>query len=502
MEQSIEPENKIQKEPSPFATGKEWFLLGALIVWGYLFVRWSPVPYLGISLTLFTLSGAAISLWYLRMAGKKPSRASYLYLGALFLLSLSFGLFQNSVIRAPLFLLLPPLFTCWLVHAANAHPLDGMDVRDSISLWTLKPFTQVREKAAVFSVKEKSRKQAAYIGLGVALTIPVFAIAMALLMEADTVFSDLMNTFANLFSADIGTILMQLSLGCLIAIYLFSLLLSAVQGKRKSGATPLPQANATVLSIMIGALCVLYSLFVAVQAMSVLGVFQQQPQSAFSYSKYARDGFFELCAVTVLNLAVFSAAQIFRKEKSKALRILLSALGGLTLALIVTAIGRMALYMSHHGLTLLRVQTMWFMVSLFLAFGMLIALQWKNFNGFRSIAVLATVSVLLASYANIGGLVAKVNVDRYLAGNLNPMDMGQYYDFPYEAMPEMLRLYQTTENETVQREAEEFFRYYSVHSDPNPMHKSVQRMTAEARLKEFCENNQPKFIKDWYEPYR
>lgn len=54
----------------------------------------------------------------------------------------------------------------------------------------------------------------------------------------------------------------------------------------------------------------------------------------------------------------------------------------------------------------------------------------------------------------------------------------------------------------MQREAGKFFRYYCAYSDSNPKHKSVQRLTAEAQLKEFCENNRPKFIKDWYEPYR
>lgn len=473
------------------STGKEWFFLAALLLWGYLFVLWLPLPYLGIRVTLFVFSAVAVSYAYLRVCGKTPVKASYLSLGVLALLALSFSLFENSGMKPLLFLLLFGLFAEWLLHAAQARPLDGRDVGDSLSLLLIHPFSHLQDKVAAFSIKKHSHSQAKSVLLGALVTLPVLAVASALLVASDENFSRIVQSVAGSLFDGFGATFVRLVLACIIGSYLLSMLISAASlVERKAPAAP-AQANATIMSMLIGALCALYAAFVAVQGMSVAGVLSQQVRGASFYSAYARDGFFELCAVTVLNFAVFLVAHIFRKDITKSMRILLTTLGGFTQALIVIAIVKMSLYMNHYGLTLLRVQTLWFMVSLFLTFAVLIALQWKKFDGFKCVAMLATVSILAISYTNIGGLVARVNVDRYLSGSLTHLSIDQYGQFPYEAAPHLIRGYQGINDPEEKLRIAYFLTDINEREDVGALNESVQQILARAELKAFCEEQFP-----------
>ncbi len=476
-----------QKEAHPkgwVSTHQDWFFLAALILWAYAFVLLLPIEFMGISLTLFALTGIAIAYLYLRLAGKTPSKGSYLYLGALVMLAVSFALMENNV-KPLLFLALPCFLGCWLLHAAQSRPLDGSEIQDGIALFVLRPFQNLGEKGKSFAIQKNSKSQLKYIAMGILVTLPVLAIAAALLMEADKTFANLLGNLGGTVFDQFGATMLRLVVACGMALYLLSLLMSAAHPKEKSAIKPFPQMNGTVVAILAGALCALYAAFVMVQILSVSGVYQAGQRSAAFYSEYARDGFFELCLVSLLNLAVFVGAQLFHTEKTKAMRVLLSALGVLTQALIITAIAKMGMYMTHYGLTLLRVQTIWFMATLFLVFGVLIALQWKKFEGFKSIVVLVAVSVLAASYANIGGLVAKGNVDRYLAGAPSHFDVDQYREFPFAAAPHLIQLRQETADGAARANVDDFLMELTQQPKPAWYDQSVQQLMARQEIEAF-----------------
>ena len=88
-----------------------------------------------------------------------------------------------------------------------------------------------------------------------------------------------------------------------------------------------------------------------------------------TYAEYARHGFFELCAVTAINLAVIFAAKLLSQEgRGKLLRIEVILLSVFTLALTVIDLSKMVLYIQSYGLTRLRIYTSIFMVFLFIVF--------------------------------------------------------------------------------------------------------------------------------------
>ena len=84
----------------------------------------------------------------------------------------------------------------------------------------------------------------------------------------------------------------------------------------------------------------------------------------FTYSQYARQGFFELCDI------------------------LLSVL---TFLIITTAISKMMLYIDAYGLTNKRILTMVFMIWMLIVFGMMIVWQYKVFPIVRISAMVGAV---------------------------------------------------------------------------------------------------------------
>jgi hypothetical protein len=112
-------------------------------------------------------------------------------------------------------------------------------------------------------------------------------------------------------------------------------------------------------SLPIGLLVGLFTLFVGVQFATLFGSDEHVLQTTgLTYAEYARGGFWQLLAVTVLALGVVLLASRFAPAPSAADRAwkrgLLGALTGLTLVIVASALSRMWLYQEAYGFTTLR----------------------------------------------------------------------------------------------------------------------------------------------------
>ena len=475
----------------PQGSWKEWVLFTLLLLWGYLFASYPPLVSLGIQVTLLELSAMALLLLYLWRTGN--IKISWLWLGIVGLSSLSFSLFENSLINGPLFLLQFPLFSLCLLSTSSPRPLDPSALWNGVALLIASPFSKLGRKWTALFSRETKQRNGKNILMGIVVTLPVLAVATVLLMGADERFADILARLMSHVTDNLASSLVKGVIAAILAAYLFSMLLSAAYDQRM----PAPQIQArphpTTPGILVGSLCFLYIAFLAIQAQAISQMWSGTVQEASYYSAMARGGFFELCLVALLNLAVFVGTNLLVNKTTRIIRALLTLLGGLTLLVIITGVAKMAIYMDIFGLTLLRVHTTWFMISLFLAFGILIAAQWTRLPAFRWIAVLALASVLAVSYANIGGWVTRINVDRYLEGSLSDFDMKQYPQFAYEAAPELIRLYENTGDSKVKRDVQTFlFNWTPSAKQGNTTYwpyKSVQQLTAEEQLRKFAAQN-------------
>jgi hypothetical protein len=127
-----------------------------------------------------------------------------------------------------------------------------------------------------------------------------------------------------------------------------------------------------------------------------------------------------------------------------------------TMLLIATALSKMILYINYYGLTQLRVYTTWFMVMLLIVFIVIGLRQFKRFNGTKISAISFIICFLLLCYANVDGIIAKYNIDRYLEGSLDSVDVMALGQLSDAAIPHMFNLYEQTRDPELKRSLEAF----------------------------------------------
>ena len=119
---------------------------------------------------------------------------------------------------------------------------------------------------------------------------------------------------------------------------------------------------------LVGAFCLLYAIFFAVQFRYLFGAFTRSLPPGFIVSQYAREGFFELCKVMAVNLLLLwlvtrSAREPLRERPW--LCALTLALLAESLLFSVVAASKLLLYIDCFGFTPKRLQSAWLICVLF-----------------------------------------------------------------------------------------------------------------------------------------
>ncbi|MBE6947873.1 MAG: DUF4173 domain-containing protein [Ruminococcaceae bacterium] len=296
------------------------------------------------------------------------------------------------------------------------------------------------------------------IGIGIALvpTLLVFSF-----LSYDRGFTHILE---DIFSFDFGNIeriftsfLFTLPLG----MYGFGLYRSSQEKVLKDRMTAqnckeglkkaqiLPQSTALVAVFPVIFLYVVY--FISQWRYYVSGFTGVLPEE-FSYAEYARQGFFELCSVSVVNLVLIIGISFFikrgKKESSVILKIITTLFCLCTLILIATAVSKLVMYIDFYGLTQKRIYALWLMVVIGIVF-LVIALG-QFLRNLKVVAVSLTVTVLLfsaLSVCNVNALCARYNTDRYLSGSLESFDLEAMEELGDSAIPSLVRLSNSLDSE-------------------------------------------------------
>lgn len=328
-------------------------------------------------------------------------------------------------------------------------------VLDFVKAIFLLPFYSILDifKAMFSGRKNKSGKVIAKVLLGVLLAVIPTLIIIALL-SYDESFNDL---FESIFTFDGESILehiMSLVFAVPVGAYIFGIYVSS-NDKKADDVLKLSECKtiaqklhiAPVITVMTSVLPILfvYVIFFISQWQYYVSGFTGVLPKNFSYAEYAREGFFQLCTVSVINLIilVFIALLMKRKEGKRPyiLNVVSIVFSVFTLVLISTAMAKMYMYIDCYGLTPLRVYASWFMLVLTLVFVLIIIKQFVK--KLRLIVISLTVLVLMfsaLSLSNVDSFIAKYNIDRYLDGSLETVDIPAMENLGDAAVPQLVRL--------------------------------------------------------------
>lgn len=434
-------------KPSYEAGGRERVLLALALGLGILAadlllsVGWN---FWGLGIPAGVAAWYGVLLWYVgpRKLAESHTR---LFFAAIVLLSLTFVFFSNGWFR---FWNTGALLALLTVHAFQLSGAGRKPWYAPSMLWERFKllldglFGRLGALGAVFrSSAGPTARRGLMAAVGVLVTAPLLLVSAALLSQADMVFdkltADILSASWRHMDATVGKVL----LGILAAPFLFSLLYALGRPKPLAEGKPAKgwRLDSVVAVMALGGLDGLYLFFVGVQSAALFGGTDYLAKMGISYAEYARSGFFQLVFAAFLNLTVVLVLlQLTGREGTgwRAVQVLSTALAALSGVILISAAGRMTLYVLAYGLSFKRALTYWGMVMITLFLGAACVKVWKEgFRFFRFAAAAALAGWLALNYANVDRIVAEYNVNAYLCGSLQNVDLYYLADLTYEALP-------------------------------------------------------------------
>lgn len=285
--------------------------------------------------------------------------------------------------------------------------------------------------------------------LGLALALPVVLMLNGLLTSADPIFAARMDEMFSFLKIErLPEYLFRL-IYILILAFLFSgVLLHALFPTRSSTR---PDADQRVLNpflgftetmIVLGAVVLLFAVFVTIQFQYLFGGQANITATGFTYAEYARRGFNELVGVAVLSLGLYLAldavAQRETPLRARIFRASAAVLLALVLVILSSALMRLMLYQQAYGLTRLRLQTLIFIPWLGALLLAAVALILWNVKGRMGLAFLtaAVGFCLTLTLVNMDATIVRYNLQRAQAGE--ELDSWYFIQLSPDAVPAMV----------------------------------------------------------------
>jgi hypothetical protein len=425
-------------------TGADKALVPGMLVCGFFWWEWIMFlnqPALGVSLFAVLLCG--VTLLHLGRRGVRQNRASLPCLVVLGLSCAQFTVFDTTPLQFFGLALMSFAYLYWLSVSCGtrlSNRLSGTVAFDMLNQCALVPFGNMGAlflgaRRGVSEMKRGKEFLAAAVGLIVFL--PLFGVVLSLLTEADDAFGALWRAIRAFFDLpDFVQYAAEFVLGIPVAAYLYGAVFGNAARRRvrilnedmiAKGLLRIRLVPNMAFCAPLVAFNAVYALFFVALGKYFFSAFAGRLPEAMSYAEYARKGFFELCGVATINLAIIACVYLLIRrngdERSRAPRILTGLMSAFTVLLIVTAMSKMFLYISAYGLTRLRVYTSWFMLLLLIAFALILLWHFRAANPAKPLILVCVVGFMALTWANTDGLIAKYNIERYESGRAAALDL-------------------------------------------------------------------------------
>lgn len=296
--------------------------------------------------------------------------------------------------------------------------------------------------------------------LGLCFAVPVLAVVLPLLTGADAAFEGLIS---RLPEVEIQEIVFTVVFGVCMAAVLYTqgVALRNVPAEKEKTAKA-TGISAITVNTMLCCLCIVYLVYLMSQLAYFVGGFSGLLPKGYSLAEYARRGFFEMAALCGVNLAVMVASLALVKKAEKAprsTRILCLLIGAVTLFLVCTASAKMFMYIHRYGMSRLRLLTQ--IAMLFLGLTTLVVAVWlfaPKLPYMKAVLLCAMVIGITTMWLDVDTQVARYNVDAYLSGKLETVDITYLSGLSDGALLELERLAEQSPDQSVSHRARQSLR--------------------------------------------
>ena len=296
--------------------------------------------------------------------------------------------------------------------------------------------------------------------LGLLIALPVALILLVLLSSADQAFQGMLK---GIDFSKLPRKIWSLFLAAPMFILLFSQLFSLQDIKRTRKEETDKGIDSTIVTFFLLGVSIVYVAYLFSQLAYFFSGFMGFLPDGFTYAEYARRGFFELTAVSVINIVIVILSTTLSRRKDGKLplaeKLALVFLCLFSLVLVWTELSKMKMYMDTFGLTRLRILTTLFMV--FLAFVFLALMIHVFVRKFPYLKVAVIVGVLLTvaiNFVSVDRLVADYNVWAYQSQTLKTVDVRTITELGDAAVPALIDLAGDSDPEIAKEAQEDLYR--------------------------------------------
>lgn len=243
--------------------------------------------------------------------------------------------------------------------------------------------------------------------IGVVIAIPLLFCMTLLLADADAIFKNILSR-----TMDALNIWETIKILFLITVVFFSsyALFAALCRKDVKEKTEEEIRFDPVIAIVFTSLlCILYLFFSVVQILYLFIGNMRLPEN-YTYASYAREGFFQLLAVSIINfLLVLICLYLF--HESRILRGILTIICGCTFIMIISSALRMILYIDTYALTFLRLFVLWSLAVIFLLMaGVTAFIFYRRFPLFLYGLAVIGICYTVLSFSHPDYIIARYNL--------------------------------------------------------------------------------------------
>ncbi len=440
----IEPENyetiyAQPAEPQPKIQYSRIEQIGAFLamIAGFLFIRFTLHHEMGLFTTLSYWFLITTEMLFVKKSGMTFSTAEKIFIGSMYLFSTVYIFTANETMRTltTIFLILNSGIFLLGVSTSLNTIFRFLPEALSLSVFAM-PFADFGK---CFEAVKQSKgnalwKNAWYIFGGLLIAFPLTCAVASLLCQADENMSAILGSFLKIPPEDLLIFIPEIAFGMLIGCAIYSAMYNSTHrgiildgeesGRKAEQFRFIPNLMLYTAVTPIG---LLYILYVISQLNYFMGGFLGKLAEGYTYAQYARKGFFELCVVCCINIALIAgmefSAKVTGEKKPLLLKIYNIGLSLCSLFLAGTAIAKMFLYIHYYGMTRLRIYTTWFMILLVVGFMILIFRQFRytlNIGKTAYIAFSILFGVLVFSRPD--EWITRYNAQQYLSGNLPEFD--------------------------------------------------------------------------------
>lgn len=378
---------------------------------------------LGLSVILFIIPLLIVIYVILEKNSRIKNKKGLILLIPIILLSATYFIFDNLFFKILNTFVLT--FLLLLLYIMTIRPTFkvGEIIADSIRILLnpLEHFGEVTSEVAnKISVKLKLKEETKKKIKSVIIILPIIIIVLLLLSSADMIFNNIINNIFNiprraLEKLNIGSVITRIVVTIAFFLYLsgtLHYLLTDYQFEDREEELPEKKKETGTIKLLLITLNIIYVIFDIIQIKSLL---LHSVGETISYAEYARQGFFQLMVVSLINLCVILYTKRYNNKKdNKKIKILSIILVVLTFIIIISSFIRMFLYEQEFGYTLLRLLVY---ISLFTEticlIPTIIYIIKDKFNIVQSYMIILITMYVIINYINIDKIIAVNNIDRY-----------------------------------------------------------------------------------------